>query len=216
MNNKKPILYSFRRCPYAIRARIVIKLCEQVCQLREINLNSKPDEFLILSPKATVPVLQFPDGSIIEESLEIINWAISINDPLQLKSKNQSVNDREMKLIKAFDDEFKFHLDRYKYSNRYKNIDKVFHRSKAEEMLSQLEILLSKSKWLRGKKIGIADIAILPFIRQFRIANVNWFDKETNLPNVKKWLNLFLESQMFTCVMEKYKPWKKGEEIIEF
>ena len=216
MNNKKPIFYSFRRCPYAIRARIAIKLCEQVCQLREINLNSKPDEFLILSPKATVPVLQFPDGSIIEESLEIINWAISINDPLQLKSKNQSVNDREMKLIKAFDDEFKFHLDRYKYSNRYKNIDKTFHRSKAEEMLSQLEILLSKSKWLRGKKIGIADIAILPFIRQFRIANVNWFDKETNLPNVKKWLNLFLESQMFTCVMEKYKPWKKGEEIIEF
>ena len=142
MSNKNPILFSFRRCPYAMRARIAIKLCNQTCWIREISLRSKSEEFLNLSQKGTVPVLLLPNGKIIDESLDIINWAISINDPFKLKADDDNLYKEDLELIKVFDDDFKFHLDRYKYSSYYENSNREKHRNKAQAILAEINTLL--------------------------------------------------------------------------
>lgn len=208
MNQKIPILFSFRRCPYAMRARIAIKLCSLECEIREINLKLKNKEFLELSPKGTVPVLVLPDDKIIEESMDIIHWAISNNDPYNLKLKNLEIYNKDIELISIFDNEFKYHLDRYKYNSRYKGINKEEHKYKARDLLVNLNNSLKEKQWLNGENISISDISILPFIRQYRIADIKWFDEKLELPNINRWLDKFLNSKIFNNVMKKYKIWE--------
>ena len=208
MNQKIPILFSFRRCPYAMRARIAIKLCSLECEIREINLKLKNKEFLEISPKGTVPVLILPDDKIIEESMDIIHWAISNNDPYNLKLKNLEIYNKDMELISIFDNEFKYHLDRYKYNSRYKGINKEEHKYKARDLLVNLNNSLKEKQWLNGENISISDISILPFVRQYRIADIKWFDEKLELPNINRWLDKFLNSKIFNNVMKKYKIWE--------
>ena len=215
MSNKNPILFSFRRCPYAMRARIAIKLCNQTCWIREISLRSKSEEFLNLSQKGTVPVLLLPNGKIIDESLDIINWAISINDPFKLKADDDNLYKEDLELIKVFDDDFKFHLDRYKYSSLYESANREKHRNKAQAILAEINTLLLENNWIRGDHPTLTDISILPFVRQYRIADKEWFDRHLKLPRVKNWLNDFLNSTLLSQVMLKYKVWEQGNpEII--
>ena len=214
MNQKIPILFSFRRCPYAMRARIAIKLCSLECEIREINLKLKNKEFLELSPKGTVPVLVLPDDKIIEESMDIIHWAISNNDPYNLKLKNLEIYNKDMDLISIFDNEFKYHLDRYKYNSRYKGINKEEHKYKARDLLVNLNNSLKEKQWLNGENISISDISILPFIRQYRIADIKWFDEKLELPYTNRWLDKFLNSKIFNNVMKKYKIWETTDQKI--
>jgi len=214
MNQKIPILFSFRRCPYAMRARIAIKLCNLECEIREINLKLKNKEFLELSPKGTVPVLVLPDDKIIEESMDIIHWAISNNDPYNLKLKNLEIYNKDMDLISIFDNEFKYHLDRYKYNSRYKGINKEEHKYKARDLLVNLNNSLKEKQWLNGENISISDISILPFVRQYRIADIKWFDEKLELPNINRWLDKFLNSKIFNNVMKKYKIWETTDQKI--
>ena len=214
MNQKIPILFSFRRCPYAMRARIAIKLCSLECEIREINLKLKNKKFLEISPKGTVPVLVLPDDKIIEESMDIIHWAISNNDSYNLKLKNLEIYNKDMDLISIFDNEFKYHLDRYKYNSRYKGINKEEHKYKARDLLVNLNNSLKEKQWLNGENISISDISILPFIRQYRIADIKWFDEKLELPNINRWLDKFLNSKIFNNVMKKYKIWETTDQKI--
>ena len=208
MNKKIPILFSFRRCPYAMRARIAIKLCDLECEIREINLKSKNKEFLKLSPKGTVPVLVLPDDKIIEESIDIVHWAIKTNDPYNLKLDNPNKYNEDIELIRIFDGEFKYHLDRYKYDTRFKDAKREEHKYKARDLLVNLNDHLEEKKWLNGDNVSLSDISILPFIRQYRIADIKWFDEQLELPNINRWLDNFLNSKILNNVMKKYKIWE--------
>ena len=215
MINKYPTLYSFRRCPYAMRARLALRLCKIECIIREISLKAKNTEFLRVSPKATVPVLVLPNGEVLEESLDIIYWSLEQNDPSKLKVKNQ-LGRKTSKLIELFDTEFKFHLDRYKYSSRYNIQNSQVHRDKAREILVQINTMLEGKSYMGGKNISFLDISILPFVRQFRIADMKWFDNNLGLDNVNKWLNIFLNSDLLASIMTKYKVWEIDDPVTFF
>lgn len=219
--NNLPILYSFRRCPYAMRARILISMCNIEVELREVHLQNIPKEMSNISPKSTVPVLQLPNGTILEESLDIMNWAIEENDQNNLKySKAENIKIIQ-KILDMIDGPFKYHLDRYKYNTRYvanKDImspDK--HRDAALKLLDIVEKELKYKKlWIFSNKPSFIDLAILPFIRQFRIADIQWFDKDMPLNNLHAWLMRFLEWRTFQYIMKKNKPWKANDEVIYF
>ena len=215
MINKYPTLYSFRRCPYAMRARLALRLCKIECIIREISLKAKSTEFLRVSPKATVPVLVLPNGEVLEESLDIIYWSLEQNDPSKLKVNNQ-LGRKTSKLIELFDTEFKFHLDRYKYSSRYNIQNSQVHRDKAREILVQINTMLEGKSYMGGKNISFLDISILPFVRQFRIADMKWFDNNLGLDNVNKWLNIFLNSDLLASIMTKYKVWEIDDPVTFF
>ena len=215
MINKYPTLYSFRRCPYAMRARLALRLCKIECIIREISLKAKNSEFLRVSPKATVPVLVLPNGEVLEESLDIIYWSLEQNDPSKLKVNNQ-LGRKTSKLIELFDTEFKFHLDRYKYSSRYNIQNSQVHRDKAREILVQINTMLEGKSYMGGKNISFLDISILPFVRQFRIADMKWFDNNLGLDNVNKWLNIFLNSDLLASIMTKYKVWEIDDPVTFF
>ena len=215
MINKYPTLYSFRRCPYAMRARLALRLCKIECIIREISLKAKSTEFLRVSPKATVPVLVLPNGEVLEESLDIIYWSLEQNDPSKLKVNNQ-LGRKTSKLIELFDTEFKFHLDRYKYSSRYNIQNSQVHRDKAREILVQINTMLEGKSYIGGKNISFLDISILPFVRQFRIADMKWFDNNLGLDNVNKWLNIFLNSDLLASIMTKYKVWEIDDPVTFF
>ena len=215
MTNKYPTLYSFRRCPYAMRARLAIRLCKIQCIIREISLKAKNSEFLRVSPKATVPVLVLPNGEVLEESLDIIYWSLEQNDPYKLKINNQLAKKTD-KLIELIDTEFKFHLDRYKYSSRYNIKNSQVHRDKARDILVQINTMLEGNNYLWGNNISLLDISILPFVRQFRIADKEWFDDNLGLENVNNWLNTFLNSDLLASIMTKYKVWEKDDPVTLF
>ncbi len=215
MINKYPTLYSFRRCPYAMRARLVLRLCKIECIIREISLKAKNTEFLRVSPKATVPVLVLPNGEVLEESLDIIYWSLEQNDPSKLKVNNQ-LGRKTSKLIELFDTEFKFHLDRYKYSSRYNIKNSQVHRDKGRDLLVLINNLLEGKNYMGGKNISLLDISILPFVRQFRIADIKWFDNNLGLDNVNKWLNIFLNSDLLASIMTKYKVWEIDDPVTFF
>ena len=215
MINKYPTLYSFRRCPYAMRARLALRLCKIECIIREISLKAKNTEFLRVSPKATVPVLVLPNGEVLEESLDIIYWSLEQNDPSKLKVNNQ-LGRKTSKLIELFDTKFKFHLDRYKYSSRYNIQNSQVHRDKAREILVQINTMLEGKSYMGGKNISFLDISILPFVRQFRIADMKWFDNNLGLDNVNKWLNIFLNSDLLASIMTKYKVWEIDDPVTFF
>lgn len=210
-NLKLPILYSFRRCPYAIRARLAIKVSNIQVEIREVLLKDKPAEMLSISPKGTVPVLELPDGSIIEESRDIIIWALTKNDPenwlLTDNEKQKEVN----QLIDFNDNEFKQTLDHYKYADRYPEQTMETYRQRGEVFLQQLEEKLTRNKFLMGQHVSLADMAILPFIRQFACVDKDWFD-QTNYTKLQKWLEHLLNTKLFHHVMKKYPRWHNGDE----
>ena len=211
--NNLPILYSFRRCPYAMRARMAIHISGQKCELREVLLRDKPPSMLEYSAKGTVPVLILQDGKIIDESLDVIDWALNLNDPDDWQRSKDKEKTKE--LIKINDGEFKYHLDRYKYSKRYDNEDPEFHRKKCLKFIESINNELNNSEYIFDDNISYADIVLLPFIRQFRIADIEWFD---SLPydNLKKWLSSFLGSSLLNSIMKKYDLWKEGDKSIVF
>jgi len=205
-----PVLYSFRRCPYAMRARLAISESNKLVELREVLLRDKPHHMLLLSPKGTVPVLWLCDGTVIDESFEIMKWAYSTN---LSDDCSQKVNHED--LIALVDSKFKYHLDRYKYSSRFDNIDANHHRDCALNILCEIEDVLDIG-WLNGVTPGFSDFAILPFIRQYRIADIAWFDSCNEVPKIKSWLNEFLNWDGFKNIMEKYPQWQEGQEGIQF
>lgn len=208
-----PCLYSFRRCPYAMRARLGILFGQQQVELREVVLKNKPPQMLAISPKGTVPVLQLTDGSVIEESREIMVWALEQNDPQNLL--DEALRTQADELIDQNDNEFKYWLDRYKYADRHPQMSQADYRQKGEVFLQQLEALLSQHRYLLGNKISVADIGVMPFVRQF--AHV---DREVfyNLPypNLQRWLQDWLEHPLFVQAMTKFKPWEEGDELVVF
>jgi glutathione S-transferase len=211
--NNLPILYSFRRCPYAMRARMAIHISGQRCELREVLLRDKPPSMLEYSAKGTVPVLILQDGKVIDESLDVIDWALNLNDPDDWQRSKDKEKTKE--LIKINDGEFKYHLDRYKYSKRYDNEDPEFHRKKCLKFIESINNELNNSEYIFDDNISYADIVLLPFIRQFRIADIEWFD---SLPydNLKRWLSSFLGSSLLNSIMKKYDLWKEGDKSIVF
>ena len=209
-----PILYSFIRCPFAIRARMIIKLADIKCELREIRLNNKPKHMLEASPKGTVPVLILKD-KIIDESSDIVNWALNINNVFEGNIKQDQVNLTE-ELIALFDDKFKYHLDRYKYSNRYENVDVELHQNECLKILKKLEEIIAGGNWIFGDHFNKLDILILPFVRQYRIADLDWFDSQQNIPGIQRVLMNFLDSSIFKSVMNKYEEWHDGSDTIYF
>ena len=209
-----PILYSFIRCPFAIRARMILKLADIKCELREIRLNNKPKHMLEASPKGTVPVLILKD-KIIDESSDIVNWALNINNVFEGNIKQDQVNLTE-ELIALFDDKFKYHLDRYKYSNRYENVDVELHQNECLKILKKLEKIIAGGNWIFGDRFNKLDILILPFVRQYRIADLDWFDSQQNIPGIQRVLMNFLDSSIFKSVMIKYEEWYDGSDTIYF
>lgn len=211
---KYPILYSFKRCPYAMRARMALQLTNIKCEIREVRLNNKPKHMLEVSPKGTVPVLILNDRTI-EESMEVIDWALNQKNVFEgnLKENQIKISDE---LIERFDDKFKYHLDRYKYASRYGDVDEIHHRNKCEKILLEIEDIISDEEWFFGKKINKLDISILPFIRQFRIADADWFDNHKSLKKVKNYLHNFLASKILRDVMINYDVWKEESEMSYF
>ena len=205
-----PILYSFIRCPYAMRARMALKLTNIKCEIREVRLNNKPKQMIDKSPKGTVPVLVL-EKEVIDESNDIIEWALSSNNIFDGNIDHDQI-DLTNNLIELFDSKFKYNLDRYKYATRYENINKDKHKKECLEILINLENLISNEGWILGSKINKLDISILPFIRQFRIADIEWFDKQNKIKGVQKILFNFLDSNLFREVMYKYDVWEENAE----
>ncbi len=205
-----PILYSFIRCPYAMRARMALKLTNTKCEIREVRLNNKPKHMIDKSPKGTVPVLVL-QKKVIDESNDIIEWALSSNNIFDGNIDHDQIN-LTNNLIELFDSKFKYNLDRYKYATRYENIDKDKHKNECLDILINLENLISNEGWILGSKINKLDISIMPFIRQFRIADIEWFDKQNKIKGIQKILFNFLDSNLFKEVMYKYDVWEENAE----
>ena len=222
MNEEWPILWSFRRCPYAMRARLALKSAGMTVVLREILLRDKPDAFLAASKSATVPVLELRDGRVIEESLDIMFWALQeAGDPAGWLSGWSLRKQETQAFLDELDGEFKTDLDRYKYASRYSADTQTalelanVHRDRGCAFLTRIEERLAKEPFLNGGTAGLEDYAALPFVRQFRIADMKWFDDQ-NWPFLQKWLQTFLHSRIFKDVMFKYKPWVPGATPIIF
>lgn len=205
-------MYSFRRCPYAIRARLAIYASGVTVELREILLRDKPEHMLQLSPKGTVPVLQLADGEVIDESIDVFHWALQVNDPNAWLAVDK---DKLTQLIERNDGEFKHWLDRYKYSVGYPEYSAEYYRQQAEDFIAELEQCLVVNQYLLGSKLTAADMAILPFIRQFAFVDKAWFDSAP-YPKVQVWLAEFLGSEVFLAVMDKYPPWQAGDDDVCF
>lgn len=195
-----PVLYSYRRCPYAMRARMAIWAANIEVEVREISLREKPAHLLQISPKGTVPVLQLPDGTVLEQSLDIMQWALAQNDPQGwLNADSEAVN----ALITKNDGDFKKALDRYKYPDRYPEYTQAFYRGQGEQFLQRLETALAQHDYLLGDKPSMADVAIFPFIRQFAAVDAEWFASSPYL-RLRAWLERWLESPLFAEVMQKF------------
>jgi glutathione S-transferase len=172
-------------------------------QLREIILKEKPQELLAISTKGTVPVLQLNNGEVLDESLDIMAWAISQKDPDNWLSHNLK---NMLSLIDENDFEFKPWLDKYKYADRFPDNSEIYYREQCEEFLLQLELRLKLNGYLFSSSLSLADIAILPFIRQFALVNEQWF-KESPYPFLQQWLYSLIDTSLFHSVMHKYPLW---------
>lgn len=202
-----PILYSFRRCPYAIRARLAVASAGIEVELREVVLRDKPDAFLQASPSATVPCLVTANG-VIDESLEVMTWALALNDP----EKWLEMPDAGFEWIARADGPFKEALDHTKYARRYPDEDPIFQRDLASDFLTDLDRQIEN--WIFGRPT-LADFAILPFVRQFAFIDKVWFDAQP-WPKLQNWLEQFLASGRFDDVMLKYEPWRDGDRPVRF
>lgn len=206
-------LYSFRRCPYAMRARLGILFAELQVELREITLKNKPPQMLAISPKGTVPVLQLLDGTVIEESREIMIWALEQQDLQGLL--DAEVLQQANALIGKNDNEFKHWLDRYKYADRHLEMTQTEYRQKGEIFLQVLEELLTTNPYLLGKTVTIADIGIMPFVRQFAHVDRDIF-YSLPYPNLQRWLTYWLQYPLFLQAMTKFQPWQEGDDMVIF
>ena len=220
---KHNILYSFRRCPYAIRARWALLNTNQVVELREVELKNKPIELIQISKKATVPVLKTSLNKVIDESLEIMIWSIKRSNMHELfGDKNNDISKEILSLIEINDNEFKYHLDRFKYASRFNIEESETHRSEAMEILLSLNKRLKvfsnegKSLFLVDAKESLADWAIWPFVRQFRIADIKKFDQNNEIQYLRCWLNYFFTHEKYPIVMKKNEPWSKKNEPLFF
>ncbi|RON97689.1 glutathione S-transferase [Pseudomonas fluorescens] len=191
-------LYSFRRCPYAMRARMALRYSNVPVEIVEVSLKAKPAAMLAISPKGTVPVLD-TGGQVIDESLEIMRWALAQNDPQDWLLAGDS---RIAELIEANDQVFKVHLNRYKYAERYPEQPMEIYRAEGALYLQRLEELLEGREYLLGDHPSLADIALLPFVRQFAHVDREWF-AQTPYVRLQAWLQRFLESELFTSIMKK-------------
>ena len=201
---KYPIFYSFRRCPYAMRARFSIRMSKIKVELREILLKNKPKEFLDCSIDGTVPILVISNDKMIQESLDIVNWSLKSKE-----SVNFELHDPE-NLLSLCDNDFKNNLDRYKYPTRFKDINPVHHRNENIKYLTLLNSKLQYSKFLLSDKINYLDYCIFPFVRQFRNVDPLWFEN-LNLSCLNNWYSLIVESREFHDIMRKYKVWESSD-----
>ena len=206
-----PVLYSFRRCPYAIRARLALAVSDIIYELRDVSLTDKPAPMLAASPKCTVPVLVLASGQVIDESLDIMRWALEQHDPENWLKNGPTSN--LLALIESNDGPFKRALDRYKYPNRYpqeSNGDSaafvLTQRGAGARRLETLDANLSKG-WLFGDQASLADVACLPFVRQFAHTDAAWFAAQP-WPRLQAWLARFEASALFAGVMGKHQPWQ--------
>ena len=193
------LLYSFRRCPYAMRARMALRYSGVPLNTIEVSLKAKPADMLAASPKGTVPVLVCADGRVIEQSLDIMRWALACNDP---DNWLQSGNPLIEQLLDENDRIFKVQLDRYKYAIRYPEYPMEHYRAQGQSFLLRLETLLSHSPYLAGDTLSLADVALAPFVRQFAHVDRDWFT-QAPYPHLRAWLERFLASELFTSVMGK-------------
>ena len=213
MTSSYPRLYSFRRCPYAMRARLGILFAELQVELREITLKNKPPQMLAISPKGTVPVLQLLDGTVIEESREIMIWALAQRDSQGLLNAETLLEANA--LIDKNDNEFKYWLDRYKYADRHIDMSQTEYRQKGEAFLQLLEELLTKNPYLLGKSVTLADIGIVPFVRQFAHVDRDIF-YSLPYPNLQRWLQDWLSHPLFLQAMPKFQPWQEKDDVVVF
>jgi len=215
-----PILYSFRRCPYAIRARLALKHCGAQYVLREVALKDKPAHMLEVSRVAHSPSVS-DSYRVIDESIDIMHWAMNENHSRNIKNANDWLASETMSgdeinaLIEQNDFEFKGYLDKYKYSDRHPEYPKAYYLEQAMPFLKFLEVALSNSPYLGGSQFRFADAAILPFIRQFSMVDPKQFNALA-LPELKQWLAQGLASDLFVSVMQKVPQWKPepGEDTI--
>ena len=212
-----PRLYSFRRCPYAMRARLGLLFAELQVELREVVLKNKPPQMLAISPKGTVPVLELvgeggAGGVVIEESREIVEWALRQNDPQGLLQVDLASANA---LIDQNDNEFKYWLDRYKYADRHPELKQSEYRQRGEVFLQVLERALADHSYLLGDRISIADIGIMPFVRQFAHVDQDVF-YSLPYPYLQLWLRGWLACPVFQQVMAKFSPWHEGDPVVVF
>ena len=213
MKNNHHILYSFRRCPYAMRARLALTVARTPYEHREIVLRDKPQHMLEISPKGTVPVLLLNDGTVVDESLDVMLWALNQNDPEFWLETLESA----MPLISENDSSFKKALDRYKYPNRYQSEEgysDVDWRECGVQFLLKLEKLLQSSDFLYRSSMSMADAAIFPFVRQFANTDQDWWIGEGRLVKTREWLDRCIHSSLFLEVMKKYPLYNDGGEAI--
>jgi len=194
-----PLLFSFRRCPYAIRARLAIAMSGVAVELHEVDLKAKPERMLLLSPKGTVPVLELPDGTVLDESLDVMLWALQHNNPFNMLPK---FSEEARALIERNDTEFKQALDRYKYPERYPEFSMQHYRSQCEIFLTMLNTRLCNHPYFFGDGVGLADLALMPFVRQFATVDQHWFGA-SEYAHLRAWLDAWVASDLFVCVMKK-------------
>jgi UPF0176 protein len=210
----RPVLWSFRRCPYAIRARLALKASGTAVTLREVVLRDKPAAFVAASPKATVPVLQLPDGRVLEQSLDIMRWALSGNDPQGWVRADE--HDLVDALVALNDGPFKLLLDRYKYAPRHPGLPASSYRDEAVDvLLAPLEARLRAHRCLLRDSRSLADMAILPFVRQFAAVDPAWFGAAP-LPRLLAWMDDLTSSPLFDAVMVKVEAWRPGDAEVPF
>lgn len=205
-----PVLYSFRRCPYCMRAHMALKYSGLKVELREVDLKDMPAETLQISPKATVPILLLSDGTIIDESWDIVKWAVTQNDSDNwLGQSSEHLLDAEI-LVESNDFSFKNDLDHYKYAERFPEHSEKYYRKKCEEFIEELEEMLAEKNYLLANHLSLADIAIFPFVRQFSLVNKNWFEHSPYV-NVKPWLAKLINTELFQHVFQKHEIWQASK-----
>lgn len=209
-----PVLYSLRNCPYAMRARLAIYKTKQPILLRDLVLSNKPAEMLSASPKGTVPVVVLNDGSVIEESLDVMLWALHTSDPDNLLG-NDKILAEMLTIINEFDTDFKQCLEAYKCAKRYQESNVAECRIACEAFIQTLELRLADSQYLMSDNESLLDIALIPFIRQFARIERQWY-LQSPYPKVRLWLNSYLQSALFTKVMAKHPLWIDTKQDVIF
>jgi len=210
-----PILYSFRRCPYAIRARSAIIASGLQVELREIVLRDKPASMLDASPKGSVPVLILPNGEVIDESWNIMLWALQQRDPKMWLGKDGEHTQATLPWLNENDTAFKHNLDCYKYPERFPEHSQSTYRTAGEQFLQRIDRQLNTTPYLLGSMFTLADITLLPFIRQFAAVDLGWF-ASAPYPALRNWLNAFTASELFAVVMQKFPVWKADAQPMVF
>ena len=219
---KHNILYSFRRCPYAIRARWALLNTNQVVELREVELKDKPIQLIEISKKATVPVLKTTLNKVIDESLDIMKWSIERSNMHEMFGDNNDKSKEIFSLIETNDNQFKYHLDRFKYASRFNFEEAETHRAAATKILlslnNRLKEFATKGEplFLVDAKETLADWAIWPFVRQFRIADIKSFDQNHEIQYLRSWLNYYFTHEKYPIVMKKNELWRNQNKPLIF